>query len=77
MVIVSVGYKNYCNQSGLGSVGYKIRVFGFLAKLVQDVSSICLKMLGLRNFMCVAFRFDDAVEIFSVYDFATRVRVHL
>jgi len=24
-----------------------------------------------------AFRFDDAVEIFSVYDFATRVRVHL
>jgi hypothetical protein len=23
-----------------------------------------------------AFRFDDAVEIFSVYDFATRVRVH-
>jgi hypothetical protein len=24
-----------------------------------------------------AFRFDDAVEIFSVYDFATRVRIHL
>jgi len=24
-----------------------------------------------------AFRFDDAVEIFCVYDFATRVRVHL
>jgi hypothetical protein len=24
-----------------------------------------------------AFRFDDAVEIFCVYDFATRVRIHL
>jgi len=32
-----------------------------------------LRELGLVK----AFRFDDAVEIFSVYDFATRVRVHL
>ena len=36
------------------------------------------KSLELRELPGVqAFRFDDAVEIFSVYDFATRVRVHL
>ena len=35
------------------------------------------KSLELRELPGVqAFRFDDAVEIFSVYDFATRVRVH-
>ena len=36
------------------------------------------KSLELRELPRVqAFRFDDAVEIFCVYDFATRVSVHL
>ena len=36
------------------------------------------KSLELRELPGVqAFRFDDAVEIFCVYDFATRVRIHL
>ena len=35
------------------------------------------KSLELRELPGVqAFRFDDAVEIFSVYDFATSVAVH-
>ena len=36
------------------------------------------KSLELRELPGVqAFRFDDAVEIFCVDDFATRVRIHL
>jgi hypothetical protein len=55
-----------CWESEVDFVGVPLLLLETLSK------SLKLRELGLVQ----AFRFDDAVEIFCVYDFATRVAVH-
>jgi hypothetical protein len=56
-----------CSESEVDFVGVPLLLLQTLTKSLE------LGELGLVK----AFRPDDAVEIFCVYDFATRVRIHL
>ena len=56
-----------CWESEVDFVGVPLVLLETLTKSLE------LGELGLVK----AFRLDDFIEIFCVYDFATRVRVHL
>ena len=56
-----------CWESEVDFVGVPLLLLETLTKSLE------LGELGLVK----AFRLDDFIEIFCVYDFATRVRVHL